>query len=219
MSLVSQLVKRGQRWFYPLTGGIIETSETRVFPKGSYTLFEPKDAEVEYVRPYSIHDQVSPFQTTFPSHLRWLITHPPLLTYTCTCSIVFIHDLTEDRDEAWKLTSWSDPWPKQLLPGTVAKARIVAFGYDAGKMVGLRDMLDPENLKTCAKELLNDYPLRLSPASPSHTLQGDTQEKQPGSTHTPVDIERPAVFVAHGFGGLVYEQVGSARQRSALPTD
>jgi hypothetical protein len=137
--------------------------------------------------------------------LRWLITHnPPLLTCTSTYSIVFIHDLTENRDEAWKSKSSNDPWPKKLLPGKVAKARIFAFGYDPHQMTKLDDMLNPENLERCAKNLLAHYPLRRSSTPPSSTPQEDT-EKQSGV----VDIERPAVFVAHGFGGLVYEQVGS----------
>ncbi|KAJ4345272.1 uncharacterized protein N0V89_011402 [Didymosphaeria variabile] len=140
------------------------------FPKGSYTLFEPEDVEVD---------------------------------------IVFIHDLTENRDEAWRLTESNDPWPKQLLPGQV-KARIVAFGYDAGKMAKLGDMLDSEKLEQHAKELLKDYPFRLSSTSPSDALHGDTQETQPGLIQTPVGIERSVIFVAHGFGGLVYEQYLSA---------
>ena len=68
-------------------------------------------------------------------------------------------------------------------------------------MTHLGDVLDQEKLESCAKKLLANYPLRRSSTPASSTPQEDAEKQS--------DIERPAVFVAHGFGGLVYEQVGS----------
>lgn len=120
--------------------------------------------------------------------------------------IVFIHDLPNNRDETWKSTNTNGPWPEQLLPYYVAKARIVTFGYDAGRVKKLGDMFDSNYLDQCAAELLKDYPLRLPSKSSFGALPENIQENQPGGIDIPVHIERPAVFIAHGFGGLVYEQ-------------
>ncbi|KAI8627090.1 hypothetical protein F5Y19DRAFT_477980 [Xylariaceae sp. FL1651] len=46
-------------------------------------------------------------------------------------SIVFVHGLTGDRENAWTARGASEPWPKALLPAELPTARVLTFGYDA----------------------------------------------------------------------------------------
>lgn len=48
-----------------------------------------------------------------------------------TCSIIFIHGLTGDREDTWTADDASAPWPQDLLPTKLSQARILTFGYDA----------------------------------------------------------------------------------------
>jgi hypothetical protein len=90
---------------------------------------------------------------------------------------VFIHDLTASHD-AWRIDEWPLPYDS---------VRILAYGYDTSQVEGLGDMFDEGYLKRCATKLLVEFPL-------SSYCRGE-------------DIQRPVIFIAHGFGGLVYEQV------------
>ncbi|KAF9765219.1 hypothetical protein IL306_002544 [Fusarium sp. DS 682] len=136
---------------------------------------------------------------------------------------VFIHEITESRDEAWKsILDPTDPWPKSLLRERFPRARIAIFGYDAAGIKALGDFLDPERLKRCAGKLLSKYPLCQAPASFTSSSQRQAirqaeQRVTPLETEEStdeaatgdglaVDIDHPVVFVAHGFGGVIYEQ-------------
>lgn len=111
------------------------------------------------------------------------------------------------------------------------RCRIVAFGYDASGLEKLEDLIDPKRLINCAKALLHDYPLRAPPETSTSSVQGSQEIKKgtaaasytsigaeqpadetPDGNGFPVDIGRPALFVAHGFGGLIYEQACALSQ-------
>ena len=95
-------------------------------------------------------------------------------------SIIFIHGCTGDREKNW--TSQEKVfWPRDLLSKDVPTARILTWGYDASLFFSVsRDQLLDVTL---ARDL-------------------KTWRKK---TVTPV--ERPIIFVAHGIGGLILEQV------------
>ncbi len=106
-------------------------------------------------------------------------------------SIVFIHDLTENLAETWtKQGSKSKPWPTKLLPCQEPGARIILYGYDASIVKSLDSILDPDWLKKQATDFLQEFPLRRDCQAGNNKASG-----------------RPIVVFAHGFGGLIYEQV------------
>lgn len=148
---------------------------------------------------------------TFPLFL-FLYSVFPLIPFslsnpwhTTFYSIVFIHDITEGREETWKTKNANELWPVELLRNVVPTPRILAYGYDASAVTKMSDILSPQRLKRCAKDLLREFPL-------CQDTQGEDRTR-----------DRPIVFVAHGFGGLIYEQVCLSRatslQRHPRPTD
>lgn len=106
-------------------------------------------------------------------------------------------------------------------------ARILAFGYDASHVQKLDDLLSMNFLTKCARELLYLYPFyssnQLEPDlseeankrnAPEQAVSGERRTKKivqeamgQGRITSPVDTSRQTVFVCHGFGGLIYEQV------------
>ena len=101
---------------------------------------------------------------------------------------MFIHDLTEGRDKTWEEKDSNEQlWPRLLSPA-VPTARIRVYGYDASWVKDLGSILDLKELKQHAETLLQHL------AHPN--------EDRNARTHV-----RPIVIVAHGFGGLMYEQV------------
>jgi hypothetical protein len=79
--------------------------------------------------------------------------------------------------------------PEKLLPG---KARIFTYGYNCDKLYTLGDFLDHRTLERRAIDLLSSL------RDPIH---GIGKNEKGG--------DRPVVFFAHGYGGLVYEKVES----------
>jgi hypothetical protein len=104
---------------------------------------------------------------------------------------VFIHDLAEDRDKAWERENSNEPpWP-QLLSHKVPSARILAYGYNTSWVKDLGSIVDPKYLDQETEKLLK-------------CLADQNEDGDAGA-----DV-RPIIIFAHGFGGLIYEQVRRA---------
>ena len=91
-----------------------------------------------------------------------------------------MHGLTGDRDRTWTHPSSSEPWPKNLLPVNVPKARLLTFGYNA--YIAKRGAAVLSQLVDHSKDFLNAL------TSLRHVTATSTQ---------------PLIFVAHSLGGLV----------------
>lgn len=97
------------------------------------------------------------------------------------CSIIFVHGSTGDRDKTW--TSQGQVlWPQDLLSKDVPTARVLTWGYDAENLFSRHGQM-----QHIGRTLVRDIRFRRK------------------NTVTPAG--RPIVFVAHGIGGLVVEQV------------
>ncbi|ETS86518.1 hypothetical protein PFICI_00346 [Pestalotiopsis fici W106-1] len=115
----------------------------------------------------------------FQTGLRDLFVPPsqdPLI------DIVLIHDLTAGRDDSWDSEGSDSFWLAELCDDE-SKAHIAAFGYDAQECQVMDDIINHDRLKRFAEALLTACPLEMSQTN----------------------NDRPIIFVAHGFGGLVYE--------------
>lgn len=101
----------------------------------------------------------------------------------------------------------------------LAGVRLVTFAYDVGEVSVLDNVLNRPKLEACARRLLDIYPLYIPWDSSSNPIQRDVDTSSKSSLNLPdsgedamqelrdrVAIERPAIFVAHGLGGLIYEQ-------------
>jgi hypothetical protein len=116
-------------------------------------------------------------------------------------SIVAVHGLAANPHRTW---TWRQPsvsehrgnsydtgessdtqinWLQDLLPASVAKARIFAFNY-ASDWVRDAPMEDLRNVATKLLTMLHDN-------------RDDRQQ----------DKEKPLIFIAHSFGGLVVQEV------------
>ncbi|KAA6414319.1 MAG: hypothetical protein FRX48_02682 [Lasallia pustulata] len=96
--------------------------------------------------------------------------------------IVFIHGLTGNRETTWTNLKPKIFWPRDLLPSTLPKARIITYGYDAD-VIGF---------------------MSVSMNRIGHHAQ-DLVSKLADLRDTTNTSERPILFVAHSLGGLFCE--------------
>ncbi|KAF5977752.1 hypothetical protein FCOIX_6349 [Fusarium coicis] len=94
--------------------------------------------------------------------------------------ICFIHGLSGNRDKTWTAPGQPNPWPTELLPSRLAKARLLTYGYDA--YVLRKSVSSTNRLIDHANNLLHDL-------AAERTSSGI--------------IDRPLIFVVHSFGGIV----------------
>ncbi|KAF2272040.1 uncharacterized protein EI97DRAFT_351722, partial [Westerdykella ornata] len=94
--------------------------------------------------------------------------------------MIFIHDLIENRDDAWT-THANEPWPKTHLPEIIPNVRTLAFGYDATARK-MADIVSWTKVEEHAKRLLEAV-----------------------AVLSENNGNRPVFFVAHGLGGLLCE--------------
>ncbi|KAJ5542567.1 hypothetical protein N7535_004989 [Penicillium sp. DV-2018c] len=102
--------------------------------------------------------------------------------------IIFIHGLTCNRTKTWTHQNGTF-WPKDLLANDIPQARIMTFGYEL-------DLLNFTSTSTStsksATNRLHDTAQSLSYALVSQRIDCPT---------------RPIMFIAHGLGGLICQQV------------
>src|SRR6478735_9120781 len=67
-----------------------------------------------------------PARNEFPDGVK--IWHSP---EDAELDICFIHGLSGNRDKTWTAPGQPNPWPAELLPSRLAKARLLTYGYDA----------------------------------------------------------------------------------------
>lgn len=123
---------------------------------------------------------------------------------TNTSSIIFVHGLTGHLDKTWTVPGSAAPWPQALLPTTIERARILAFGYDA-RVVDW-NMVSQNRIGNHSRNLLQavaDYrendmtvgflccTFYIPPECSNYSYQND----------------RHIIFVAHSLGGLICEDV------------
>jgi hypothetical protein len=94
--------------------------------------------------------------------------------------ICFIHGLSGNRDKTWTAPGQLNPWPAELLPSRLAKARLLTYGYDA--YVLRKSVSSTNRLIDHANNLLHD----LAAERASSGI-----------------VDRPLIFIVHSFGGIV----------------
>ncbi|KAG4256796.1 hypothetical protein FPRO03_03806 [Fusarium proliferatum] len=94
--------------------------------------------------------------------------------------ICFIHGLSGNRDKTWTAPGQPNPWPAELLPSRLSKARLLTYGYDA--YVLKKSVSSTNRLVDHANNLLHD----LAAERASSGI-----------------VNRPLIFVVHSFGGIV----------------
>jgi hypothetical protein len=95
---------------------------------------------------------------------------------------VFIHDAVPDPEQAWRSWELDDKWPVYLSE-TFPSARILIYQYERTWVRSLSDIVNPERPRKIARELL------------------EYLENEDNNSSVPI------VVFAHGFGGILYEQV------------
>lgn len=120
---------------------------------------------------------------------------------TACSSIIPIYELNHQESES-HVPLW--------LPKAIDKieqfprSRILSFKYTFKEVHELDDLLDVETLRHLAKSLSNCYPLcQVQPLGSNEEITGYASAVQRESTQQ----QRPVIFICHGFGGLIYEQV------------
>lgn len=101
-----------------------------------------------------------------------------------TVDIIFVHGLTGHLDKTWTVPGSAAPWPQALLPTTIERARILAFGYDA-RVVDW-NMVSQNRIGNHSRNL----------------LQAVADYRENDMTN-----DRHIIFVAHSLGGLICEDV------------
>lgn len=100
-----------------------------------------------------------------------------------TLDVCFVHGLTGNRDTTWTARGEAVPWPPNLLPTNLPKARLLTFGYDA--YVVRKSVASANRLVDHATNLLVDLTRKRSSSDASR---------------------RRIIFVAHSLGGLVCKE-------------
>lgn len=97
--------------------------------------------------------------------------------------ICFIHGLSGNRERTWTAKGQSQPWPQTLLPPELPCARVLMYGYNAH--FTRKPEISTNGLAQHAKSFLTDL---------------TNSRGSPGAS------ERPLIFVAHSFGGLICKE-------------
>jgi len=99
--------------------------------------------------------------------------------------ICFIHGLTGARESTWTAKGQKEPWPKQFLDEQLgeAKARILAWGYDAY----------PVKWGVASTKRLSEH---------SHRFLADLAATRTQDN----EMKRPLIIVAHSIGGLISKE-------------
>ncbi|EDP48573.1 SesB-related regulatory protein, putative [Aspergillus fumigatus A1163] len=108
-----------------------------------------------------------------------------------TVDIIFVHGLTGHLDKTWTVPGSAAPWPQALLPTTIERARILAFGYDA-RVVDW-NMVSQNRIGNHSRNL----------------LQAVADYRENDMTN-----DRHIIFVAHSLGGLICEDALVVSSRS-----
>ena len=115
-------------------------------------------------------------------------------------SIVLVHGITGNSITTWTHNDGT-LWPQHLLPSDFPKARVMIFGYDAS-ITKLFGQSSTNTLRDHGRALCTDLTmLRLRTDSVCYHAQPKVHELNVTQN------DRDLVFIAHGMGGLVCEQV------------
>lgn len=100
--------------------------------------------------------------------------------------IVFVHGLNGHPHRTWTSDKGHVFWPADLLPAVVAgdKARVLVYGYDAD-LASTADGLSKDKIHNHAEQLVA-------------VLSASRQQARA--------TERPIIFVAHSFGGIIVKR-------------
>ncbi|KAL8753236.1 MAG: hypothetical protein Q9184_005482 [Pyrenodesmia sp. 2 TL-2023] len=100
--------------------------------------------------------------------------------------IIFVHGLDGHPYRTWTSDEGHIFWPADLLPAAVAedKARVLVYGYDAD-LASTADGLSKDKIHNHAEQLVAVL---------------SASRRQAGAT------ERPIIFVAHSFGGIIVKR-------------
>lgn len=115
--------------------GLVTSSLPRENGSGLRALWSPQDAIAECVK--------------YLNSLQALVS----LQIYCD-SIIFVHGLTGHRETTWTAKGSGLPWPQELLPSEVPKARILTFGYDA-RVLDWRSMISQNRIGNHSRNLLH----------------------------------------------------------------
>src|SRR3569833_2144953 len=119
------------------------------------------------------------FAPSFPDGVKVLHDCPDAVVDIC-----FVHGLTGDRESTWTAKGQSTPWPQELLPARLERARILSLGYDA-YYIARGSVASSNRLIDHARNLLNDLTTDRAGCNAS---------------------SRTLIFVAHSLGGLVCKE-------------
>ncbi|KAK8062992.1 hypothetical protein PG997_015089 [Apiospora hydei] len=115
-----------------------------------------------------------------------------------------------DRDDTWSIRADGEYLPgenniwlqemSRALPG----AEIMAYGYAIHHKTRLSGLLDPDQLESQVRALSQTLGAHLS----CHHTAADTQVEVDDDQEVTIDqkFRRPILVLAHGYGGLIYEQ-------------
>jgi pimeloyl-ACP methyl ester carboxylesterase len=106
--------------------------------------------------------------------------------FSDTCSVIFVHGLTGNRETTWTDKQSGVFWPAHLLRRDVPETRILTFGYDAD-VAHFWALASNNRIGNHALDLVNALA---------------QMRERTGTGH------RPVIFVVHSLGGLVVEDVG-----------
>ncbi|RBR07075.1 uncharacterized protein FIESC28_10821 [Fusarium coffeatum] len=123
----------------------------------------------------------SPFDVLYDPQNDPNIAKPATVEYAPISCIIAVHGLGSDVDRTWTWRQSEEPvhWLKDanMLPKVVPTARIMAFNYDSTWMFDA----PRTRVELCGEDLIRSM----------HNLRGH--------------CDRPVVFLAHSFGGLVVQ--------------
>ncbi|KAL8388997.1 hypothetical protein RB595_008875 [Gaeumannomyces hyphopodioides] len=116
----------------------------------------------------------------FPDGIKVLYPEDEVVHGPIDFDVCFVHGLTGDREKTWTAHGCSEPWPKTLLPGALAGARLrtLTFGYDAYVV----------RASTASANRVGDH---------ANSLLTELARVRSGAP------DRPLILVAHSLGGLV----------------
>jgi hypothetical protein len=115
--------------------GLATTSLPRENGNGLRVLWSPQDAIAECVKYFEFAASIFNLQIYCDS-------------------IIFVHGLTGHREATWTAKGSDLPWPQELLPSEVPKARVLTFGYDA-RVLDWRSMVAQNRIANHSRNLVH----------------------------------------------------------------